>query len=190
MSLLLVDEVLAAGVGEALEGVALQAAIDREEAWLARRIGQLEGERTERFPLVHIRPTTYEVHLRRPTDEVAVTEGGTDVSATCELRHYGWRVAKLPEGTHFLGVLECTYTPNDADEVQGALLELLSLRLGTTTSAGLAGEIMGSYSYTRAQGSSTRIRESIVRSLSEPAGASSVRTPSSVLHGLAGQVGR
>jgi hypothetical protein len=58
VSLLLVDEVLAAGVGEALEGVALQAALDREEAWLARRIGPLAGERTQRFPLALLRPTT------------------------------------------------------------------------------------------------------------------------------------
>lgn len=190
MSLLLVDEVLAAGVGAELGEVALQAAIDREEAWLARRIGQLTGERTERFPLAHVRPTSHEVRLRRPTDEVTVLEGDADVSAACELRHGGWRVARLPEGTHFLSVLECTYTPNDEAEVQGALLELLNLRLSTTAGAGLAGEIMGSYSYTRAAGSSARARESLVRGLLEPRAAGSMRTPSSVSHGLAGQVGR
>jgi hypothetical protein len=190
MSVLLVDEALAANVGTELSGTALQDAIDREEAWLARRIGPLTGERTERFPLVHLRPGSHEVRLRRPTDAVEVLQDGVDITTSCELRHDGWRVALLPEGEHFAAPLEVTYTPNDELEVQGALLELLSLRLGTTTGGGLQQEIMGSYSYTRAAGSATRIRHSLVRNLLEPASAGSSRLHSSVPHGLAGRVGR
>lgn len=178
------------GLGAELSDDDLQAAIDREEAWLARRIGPLTGERTESFPLAHIRPTTHEVRLRRPTAAVEVEQAGTDISATCELRHDGWRVALLPEGSHYTGPLECTYTPTDENEVEGALLELLSLRLGTVTSGGLSGEIMGSYSWTRGAGTATRVRASIVRQLLEPATAGSSRVASSVPHGLAGQVGR
>lgn len=177
------------GLGAELGDEDLQAAIDREEAWLARRIGPLTGERPEAFPLAHIRPTSHEVRLRRPTDEVQLMQSGATVDEV-ELRHDGWRVALLPEGSHFTGPVECTYTPTDEAEVEGALIELLSLRLGTASSAGLAGEIMGSYSWTRAQGSSTRIRASIVRQLLEPATAGSTRLSSSVRHGLAGQVGR
>lgn len=190
MSVLLPTDALDAGVGVELSADALQAAIDREEAWLARRIGQLVGERTESFPLAHVWPTTYEVRLRRPTDEVEVLQSGTDISAACELRHDGWRVALVADYAYFAGPLECTYTPNDELEVQGALLELVSLRLGTVGSAGLAGEIMGSYSWTRGAGSSARIRQSLVRGLLEPGHAGSTRLSSSVRHGLAGHTGR
>lgn len=197
MSLLTTEAATAAGVGLELSEEALQAAIDREEAWLARRIGQLEGERTETFPLVAIRPTSNELRLRRPTDEVQVTQSDfagnspADITGSVELRHYGWRVALLPNGYHYTsGPVDVTYTPNDELEVERALLQLVGLDLGTTTGGGLQSEIMGSYSYTRAAGSASRIRQSIVRELREPAAASSSRLLSSVPHGMAGRVGR
>lgn len=196
MSVLLPTDALGAGVGLEMDPADLQDAIDREEAWLARRIGPLTGERTEDFPLAHIRPTVHEVRLRRPTDAVEVLQydvnhaNPADITGQVDVRGLGWRVAILPEGMHFYGPLAITYEPNDLLEVQRALLQLVGLSLGTTTGGGLQSEIMGSYSYTRAAGSATRIRRSIVRDLQTPPAAASSRLLSSVPHGLAGRVGR
>lgn len=189
MSLLLPTEAQAANIGLELSVEALQDAIDEEEAWLARRIGPLEGERTQRFPLSGLSPTSSEVRLRRPTAEIVATLDGVALT-TVELRPDGYTVARLPEGTHYGGIVAITYTPTDRLEVKRALRELLSLTLGMQASGGLQAEIMGSYSYTRAAGSATRRRRSIVRELLGTGQAGSTRLLSSVHHGTAGALGR
>lgn len=195
MSLISPDDAIAAGLGVGMDEDALQDAIDEEEAWLARRIGQLVGERTERFPLAALRPGGAEIHLARPTDEVEVTQDDTDISTQVEVRGNGWVVAYVPGGgpqgyrfTGFPGVHAVTYTPTDELEVRRALKQLLALTMAPP--GGFSSEIMGSYSYSRAGGAATRIRRSIVRSLREPAAAGSTRIRSSVRHGLAGTLGR
>lgn len=185
------DQAVASGIGVGMVEEDLETAIDEEEAWLARRIGPLLGERTERFALAGLRPRTSTIRLRRPTDAVEATLDGVDLDpALLEVRGDGWEVASLPDATYYTGPLEVTYTPNDEVEVRRALRGLLALTLGDQAGGGLQAEIMGSYSYTRAAGSATRIRRSIVRSLQGPSQAGSTRLVSSVRHGVAGQLGR
>jgi hypothetical protein len=191
VSLLLLDEAQAAGIGAELDEAALQDAIDEEEAWLARKIGPLVGERTERFRLTYITPLPTQVQLRRPTDSVEVEQDSTEVDmGGLDMLADGWVVGRLPLGTRFTGVLDITYTPNDELEVKRALKELLGLTLATQGSAGLSAEVMGSYSYARGAGTTTRLRRSIVRGLQAPPAAGTTRLLSSVRHGLAGAIGR
>jgi hypothetical protein len=179
-----------------LVGAALQGAIDREEAWLARRIGPLAGERTEAFALAGFGyPGQHEVRLRRPTDEDGlrqVLDAGADVTASVMLLRNGWSVAHMtPIASYpisFYGPVAVTYTPNDELEVRRVLLGLLAL------SADPAGpysmEMMGSYSYQKAGGSVTRARASLVRSLGAPPEAGAVTVRSTVRHGVLGAFGR
>jgi hypothetical protein len=189
VSLLQVLDAQGAGIGGELDTLVLQDAIDEEEAWLARRIGQLVGERTERLSLAYLSPRTSEVHLQRPTDEVAVKQDGVTL-ATVELRPAGWLLANLPEGARFTGILEATYTPTDMLEVRRAIKQLLGLALSAQSAGGLTGETMGTYSYQRSAGTSAKVRAAIVRSLQEPGSAGTTRLRSSVRHGLAGALER
>lgn len=199
MSLLTLEAARAAGLGGSLGDVALQAAIDQEEAWLARRIGPLTGERTEFFPYPYSRPTSNQIRLRRPTDDTfEATETDlnavvVDVRAFLEVRHLGWRLGWLTRGDHLSvseGALDVTYTPTDELEVIRALQQLLGLTLSSVAAGGYQSEIMGSYSYTRAAGASTKLRKSILRDLGEPAEAGSTRLTSSIRHGLLGVLER
>lgn len=188
-----VEQAQDAGIGAELDPEVLEDTIEEEEAWLARRIGPLVGERTQVFQLAGLSPTSPELRLQRPTDIVELVMGDADISATVQLRADGYTVARLPEGTAYLGLpttVSVTYTPTDELEVRRALKELVSLTLGMQNSGGLQAEIMGSYSYTRAAGSATRRRRSIVRELLGPKGASSIRLLSSVQHGTAGALSR
>lgn len=193
MSLLTVDEAQAGGIGADLTTEALQAAIDEEEAWLARRIGPLTGERTERFPLAALRPQSSEIRLARPIDAdgATLTIGGLELDEDAfEVRPGGWRIALLPEATRIGGITEVKYEPNDELEVKRALRELLAITLASQRAGGLQSEQIGSYSYQRAPGGSSRGRRSILRGLREPLEPSSMRVHSSVRHGLAGALGR
>ena len=195
MSVLGMSEARAAGLGEDLSDDALQDAIDEEEAWLARRIGPLLGLRTQRFSLAYLRPTTSEVHLARPTildSSFAPTIDGTLLEAEgYELRPGGWVLALLPEGTRYGGILEVASVPSDENEVRRALKELLGLQLGKVGASGISMEQMGTYMYQRAPaGASARARASVVASLREPRGATSMRVLPSRGHGLAGSLGR
>jgi|SRR6185369_11089752 len=196
MSLLTTDEATGAGIGAQLATADLQAAINEEEAWLARKLGgaPLEGERTERFPLSYLRVRSHEVVVARPIDlaeTLTVMSDGADISDTVEVRGDGRHVAlSIVDhiGYRITGAWEVTYTPGDLLEVKRALKALLGLSLGTT--GGLSSEIIGSYSYTRAAGSATKIRRSIVRDLRGEPSAASIRILSSVRYGLAGVLDR
>lgn len=196
MSLLTPAEVVAAGIGGHLSTEALQASINEEEAWLERKLGGLlTGERTETFPLSGLRVRSHEVRLRRPALEAGleVTSDGIDITDTVELRSDGWRVAlAIVDGIGYRisGAWAVTYSPSDELEVRRALKSLLSLTLGTQPSGGLSSELIGSYSYTRANGTAGRLRASILRDLRGPNGPTSVRVLSSVRHGLAGVLDR
>lgn len=189
MSLLTLAQARAAGLGLELADDDLQDAIDEEEAWLARRIGPLVGERTDRLPLAYLAPRGSEVQLHRPTDLVEVTQDGVAL-ATVDLRPGGWYVAAQPEGERYTGVLEFTYTPNDELEVRRALKQLLGLTLSAQAAGGLTGETMGTYSYQRSATTSARVRKAVVRDLRTPPAAGTTRVRSTVPHGLAGSLGR
>jgi len=198
MSLLTTDEAVAAGIGGHLSAEALQAAIDEEEAWLAGKLGgaPLTGERTESFPLSYLRVRSHEVRLARaadPTADLEVLSDGIDITDTVELRHGNRRVALVVSdgvATRITGAWEVTYTPGDELVIKRALKFLLGLTLGVQGGAGLTSEIIGSYSYTRAGGSATALRRSLVRELRGEPEAGSMRILSSVRHGLAGVLDR
>jgi hypothetical protein len=179
MSLLTVAEVRAA-ITTSLSDDALQSVIDQQEAWLARRIGPLDGERTQHF--LNLRPTQI-IHLQRPTSAITVEEDAVAV-ADVELRRNSWRVARTSGS--WAAEADITYEPNDLLEVQRALLEgLIPLALTATgmPSAGYQSETMGTYSYTLGTGSASpkAIRSAVVQSLKEPAEPSTNRVRPSLL---------
>lgn len=189
MSLLEPADLQDAGIGAELDEDVLQAAIDEEEAWLARRIGPLTGERTEHFALTYTTPLPVELRLRRPTATVEVEQDG-EALGTVEVRGDGYVVANLPLGTRFTGLLDVTYEPNDELEIKRALRQLIGLTLAAAAAPGLSAEVMGSYSYARGSGSITRARRQLLHELRGPSHPASLRLLSSVRHGLAGAIGR
>lgn len=143
----------------------LETVIGYEEAWLARRVGQLTGERAQRLV-----PRAYSdssrLYLLRPTDSVEVSDAGTDLDPAAFTLVENGRAIEVVSGAWVaaglwpLGVVEATYTPNDEDEVKRVVIELLRLTLVET---GFRAETIGAYSYTR--DSSGPQREALVRGL-------------------------
>lgn len=158
MSLTTVAEVRAL-VDTDLEDADLQAVIDREEAWLARRVGPLSGPRTVTIPSPRF---DADLVLMRPTAAATVTNAGQPVTVdliggTLLRRLSGW-----------LGPVAVTYTPDDELEVKRAVIYLIQISLKSVED--LAGEQIGSYSYQRfgaagAAGSGMPTRAAIIRSL-------------------------
>jgi len=66
------------GIELPADDVVAQDIIDEQEAWLARRIGPLEGPRTETF-YVGVAATYGKLGLRRYTDLVTIVDGGYTV---------------------------------------------------------------------------------------------------------------
>lgn len=161
-------EARARNVSLPADDVVAQDIIDEQEAWLAARIGPLEGSRTETF-FVGIPGTYGKLGLRRRTDTVVVTDNGGTIAAdrfriidngsSIELKVtaaiYPWWIGPY---------VTATYTPNDEDQVRSALFALCALAVEPVGS--LISEAMGSYSYTRASaGSPAQARAIIVSSL-------------------------
>ena len=130
----------------------LQVVIDREEAWLATKVGALTGERTETFS-----PGNGSLYVRRLTNSVVVTDNGTTVSSSDllftpssgELRRVvGW-VNDPPRHdlVAWQGDVTVTYTPADEAAVRRAIIELVRL---TVSETGMQSETVGDYSYSRA----------------------------------------
>lgn len=136
---------------------AAQDVVDEAEAWLAARIGPLDGERTETF-WVGLGVSNGKLSLARYTDEVAVVDGGSAVdpdlvrlidngSAFRFGYPNGYRVWTGP-------YVEATYTPNDELLVRAALFGLVAIE--TSSSVGpFQSESMGAYSYSRGEGTSS-----------------------------------
>ena len=188
MGLISVDD-LKALVSTSLDDEALQGVIDREEAYLARRIGPLVGERTERFAFYS---TSQPLRLQRPTDAASVATAdppGTPLTGV-EVITDGWRVWRPDNDWPYPGIrsasLYVTYTPNDEDEVTRVLIELcrMSVAASSASSAGLRQESMGQYSYATDGGTVNRsgttgpTRGGLVRSLRGPAYPSTTRVRS------------
>lgn len=140
---------------------AAQDIIDEQEAWLARRIGPLEGARTETF-YVGLASVTGKLGLRRYTAVVAVTDAGltfTDFRLIDEgaalIQTYA-AASRIWRGPY----VTATYEPSDEAEVRRGLYDLIALAcepVGT-----LRSEQIGSYSYNRGEATPAAMRSAIV----------------------------
>lgn len=140
------------------DATAAQAIIDEQEAWLARRVGQLIGERTERFWVGsrygYYRPNdrSGKLALSRFTDSVTVEDNGDPVDAD-DYRLID-RGAAIILGANVLDrswtgpYVDVTYTPTDRTEIERVLYQLIAWEADPPTV--LQGERIGSYSYTQA----------------------------------------
>ena len=157
MSLVTLGEVRAL-VETGLTDVALQAVLDREEGWLAARIGALTGARTDTFS-PGLRDTP--LHLSRRAAAVVVTDNALTV-ATADLRFVpeSGMVRRITGA--WTGPVAVTYTPIDADTVKRAVIELVR---GTVTETGNDAESIGDYSYTRGDAAVRLGRFALVRSV-------------------------
>ena len=157
MSLETLSEVRAL-VETGLTDVDLQAVLDREEGWLAGRIGALTGARTGTFsPGLTDTP----IYLSRRAASVVVTDNALTVAAA-DLRFVpeSGMVRRLT-GT-WTGPVTVTYTPTDADAVKRAVIELVR---GTVAETGNDAETLGDYSYTRGDAALGLSRPALVRSV-------------------------
>jgi hypothetical protein len=149
-------------VQTSLSDADLQVIIDREEGWLAGRIGALSGSRTETF---YPRRGVEHLHLRRPTNSVTVTDG--DLVDPDDYRLlYGGTVVERVTGS-WGDTVTVTYTPNDSAAIATAIIDLIRLR---TTDTGFVSERIGQYSYQTAQlpGARERTRRAILEGLRKP----------------------
>ena len=113
MSLVTLSEVRAL-VETGLTDVDLQAVLDREEGWLAGRIGALTGARTDTFsPGLTDTP----IYLSRRAASVVVTDDALPVAAA-DLRFVpdSGMVRRITGA--WTGPVAVTYTPTDADAVK------------------------------------------------------------------------
>lgn len=174
----------------------LQTVLDREEGWLADRIGALSGARTQTFYLpaereqFYIEPSGYALDrprlpypymirdvdaespltLFRQADAVSlVTDGGATV--TTRLLSMGWKVEKTT-GPWLGPSMAVTYTPTDGGSVAKVVIELVRM---TVLETGFIQERMGDYMYSRRAGNIEPVaanevaRMALVRTLLYPA---------------------
>lgn len=136
----------------------LQAVIDREEAWLAGRVGALVGARTDTFwPGLADTP----IYLGRRAASVVVTDNATAVAASDLQFTPASGIVRRTRGW-WTGPVAITWTPTDADEVKRAVIELVRGTLGET---GYDSETIGDYSYNRGDARARPSRSSIVRTI-------------------------
>lgn len=170
MSLLTLAEARAL-VSTRLGDVDLQGVIDREEAWLARRIGALSGSRTQTF---HVRSADRDdpVRLRRPTSTVTVTDAGVLLAgSSVRLLRNGAAVEKTTGS--WTGPVAVASTPNDTEEVRRVIAELI--RVGVSASP-YESETIGDYSYSRGSaGTPDAQRHALVRDLVPHGGPGTIR---------------
>jgi hypothetical protein len=150
----------------------LQAIIDREEAWLAGKVGALTGERTDTFmPGLGDTP----LYLRRRAESVVMTDAGRTLAASEFLftpssgmirRIWTPDLADNPPWRQLYlgwqGTVSATYTPSDAAAVQRAVIELVR---GTVGETGLDAETIGTYSYTRGASAGRVSRAALARGI-------------------------
>jgi hypothetical protein len=182
MSLTSIAEVRAL-VKSRLTDVDLQTIIDREEAWLAGKIGQLSGERTDTFTPG---TTNTPLYLSRRTESVAVTDNGVAVtellftpSTGCLRRVVGVYPWPYPQSETWYpswqGVVTVTWTPSDGAAITAGVINLIRGTIGET---GFDSEQIADYSYTRGASAGRVSRVGVVRSilLRRPAYSLSLRS--------------
>ena len=172
MSLVTLGEVRAL-VETDLSDVDLQAVLDREEGWLAGRIGALTGARTDVFSPGH---GDTPIYLSRRTASVVVTDNALAVAAA-DLRFVPTSGMVRRTRGFWTGPVAVTYTPTDADAVKRAVIELVR---GTVAETGNDAETIGDYSYTRGDAAVRLSRLAVVRSVLLRRPAYSVRLRSSL----------
>jgi hypothetical protein len=118
-----------------IDSTALQSLINRQEAWLARQIGPLVGERTQR---IYVAPGDYDaLILQRATDAVSVIDGDpraepppTELDPSL-VRLVGER--RLEKAGPWSGPeVHATYTPTDELEVEEAVIDLCRIVLAAS----------------------------------------------------------
>jgi hypothetical protein len=155
-----------------LNDIDLQVVIDREEAWLAGRVGPLTGERTDTWtPGIGDTP----LYLTRRAPSVVLTDDGRTLASseflftpstgmirrvwTPDLQdNPPWRQLYLG----WEGTVSATYTPADEAAVKLAIIELVRLATGET---GFDSETIGDYQYTRGASSGRLSRAGLARSI-------------------------
>jgi hypothetical protein len=156
MSLLTLEDARLRGAALPADDGVAQDIIDEQEAWFARRIGLLVGERDVTF-YVGIGRTTGKLALPRFTDAVDLTDGGVAVDPDhvrlvdngSAVHHTYSAASQVWAGPYVVA----TFTPNDEDEVRSAVFGLVSLAaqpIGPYES-----EQIGAYSYRRGGASGT-----------------------------------
>lgn len=150
MSLVTPDEVIEQ-VSPGVSEDTLQSIIDREEKWLARKIGPLTGERVARYDV-----SRGPLRLPRTTDAVEVA--GVDPSLVT-LYPDGRTVGISP--WPYLAV-EVTFTPDDEEEVRQAVIDLCRI---TLTTSPYSSESSDGHTYSRAYGSVDGYREAVAARL-------------------------
>lgn len=140
------------------DDTAAQNILDETEAWLARRIGPLTGDRTETF-YTSVYRTSGALGLKRFTDAVTVIDGALSATQQVDPDHLrivqeGAAVTRsaLAPSSYWRGpYIKVTYEPNDLLEVTRALYQLASLEV-SPESGEITAETLGSYSYQRGAG--------------------------------------
>ena len=150
----------------------LQDIIDREEAWLATKVGTLSGERTDAFaPGLGDTP----LYLPRRAESVILTDGGRTLAAseflftpsTGQIRRIWtpaltgdppWRQAYLG----WQGTVTARWTPSDGATLTRAIIELVR---GTVGETGMESETIGDYAYTRGTRAAGLSRMALVRTI-------------------------
>lgn len=156
-----------------LQDADLQAVIDREEEWLAGRIGQLAGARSQTF---YVYGEDRPLRLQRPTAALTtVVDHGVLLTAPdFLLLGGGFLVERTRRGWD--GPIVVTYAPNDAGQVDRITLELVRL---TIASSPYTSERRGNYSYSKPDmAHDTAIRAALVNDLLKrgPAGGATGTT--------------
>lgn len=135
----------------------LQAVIDREEAWLAGRIGALTGVRTDTFTP----GSGASLYLRRRAASVVITDAGSAVSGSDVAFSPGTGEIRRIVGA-WRGDVTATYAPTDTATVARGVIELVR---GTLTETGFDSEDIGDYSYSRGESAGRMNRAGIVRGI-------------------------
>jgi hypothetical protein len=147
-------------VTTSLSDVDLQAIIDREESWLAGRVGQLVGQRVETFWPERVNEPLY---LRRRAASVAVVDAGVTLTADDDYQFApSLGVIRRADATSWAGSVTVTYTPSDEADVKRVVIELVRM---TVSETGLQGETIGAYSYTRGGAADRPNRAALARGL-------------------------
>lgn len=150
----------------------LAAVIARQEAWLARRVGPLDGTRTETF----VTPHGDEVlRLARPAAAgslVVVDEAG----AVTDYELRGWSDIVRTAGS-WTATAEVSYTADDEAEVKDSIITLVRLAV---TESGYQAEAMQGYSATTDHDMRRRMRYEAWRGLLRRGLPQSVRLVSAI----------